>query len=78
MITMRKGIRIKISTVKIRQFILQFSTTYFGLKGHRPVEHDTERMSVHSVCGIEISKAHNLCPYVGVPNRITLESRVLT
>jgi hypothetical protein len=48
-------IRIMINTGHTQQFVLYFSTTYFGLKGHDPVEHKNKKIyRIHSLYGITI------------------------
>jgi hypothetical protein len=62
-----------LSELKIKMYLLKtkfvpsFPTTCFGRKGHNQVEHKHKRIRV--LCGIEISKPHSLCCYVGVQNR---------
>ena len=56
------------SPVKTREFILLFSTTCFGLKGHHQFEHKSEGIYVHNVYGLEISELHSWGCYVAKRN----------
>jgi hypothetical protein len=72
-----------ISLVKTQQFILLFSTTRFGLKGHHRVEHKIKIIYIYiymySLYGIEISRHHNSCCYVSINmGRIALGNRIYT
>jgi len=69
---------VNVSTVKI-QFILLFSSTCFGLKGHDQFELKIKRLYVHSLYGIKVVRRHSLCCYVGIQEmygRIAVGNRI--
>ena len=58
----------RLSPVKTQRFILLFSTTCFGLKGHHQFEHKSKGIYVHNLYGLEISTLRSWGCYVGIGN----------